>query len=82
MQTIARFEQRDGGVYIEVEAMTLSRDVPGSLRWIIDPMIRRYARESLTAYLTAMRNSVQGKVEAARENGPLPQSGLATAFQK
>jgi hypothetical protein len=82
MQTIARFEERDSGVYIQVEAMALSRDVPGSLRWIVDPMIRRYARKSLTAHVTAMRDTVQRKTEAARRNGPLPQSGLATAFHK
>jgi len=32
-----RFEERDGGVYVEVEAIALSRDVPASLRWLVEP---------------------------------------------
>jgi hypothetical protein len=52
--SIARYQQRDGGVYVEVEAMALSRDVPLSLRWLVDPIVRRVSRESL---LTSMRQT-------------------------
>jgi hypothetical protein len=45
--SIARYQERDGGVYLEVEAMALSRDVPFSLRWIVDPIVRRISRGSL-----------------------------------
>jgi hypothetical protein len=45
--SITRYQQRDGGVYMEVEAMALSRDIPFSLRWIIDPVVRRVSRGSL-----------------------------------
>jgi|SRR5579871_3118239 len=33
IRSIARYEERDGGVYLELEAMTLSRDIPSSLAW-------------------------------------------------
>jgi hypothetical protein len=56
--TITRFEERDGGVYIEVEAIVLSRDIPISLRWIIDPIVRRVARESLTTSLHQTQDAV------------------------
>ena len=47
LYSISRFEQRDGGMYVELEAVTLSRDVPGALRWLVDPMIRRTSRSSM-----------------------------------
>ena len=34
LASIARYVQRDGGVYFELEAMGLSRDVSASLRWL------------------------------------------------
>ncbi|MCU1273504.1 MAG: hypothetical protein JWO48_935 [Bryobacterales bacterium] len=61
MSSIARFEERDGGVYVEVEAIVLSRDVPVSLRWLVDPIIRRVSRESL-------QTSMQQTQDAVRSN--------------
>jgi len=40
----ARFEERDGGVYIELEAIVLSRDIPFAVRWVVDPIVRRISR--------------------------------------
>ena len=42
-----RLEEYEGGVFVEIEAVALSRDVPGSLHWIVDPIIRRISRDSL-----------------------------------
>jgi hypothetical protein len=53
-----RYEERDGGVYIEIEAIALSRDVPASLRWLVDPIIRRVAKSSLTTTLEETRDAV------------------------
>jgi hypothetical protein len=63
-----RYEERDGGVYIEIEAIALSRDVPASLRWLVDPIIRRVARSSLTTTLEETRAAVQSNsgVQIAR----------------
>ena len=47
LYSISRFEQRDGGVYVELEAVALSRDVPGGLRWLVDPIVRRTSRGSI-----------------------------------
>jgi hypothetical protein len=33
--SISRYERRDGGVYVEVEFIALSRDIPVSLRWLV-----------------------------------------------
>jgi hypothetical protein len=51
-----RFQERDGGVYVECEAISLSRPVPLGLRWLIDPIIRSLPRESLFNTLQATRN--------------------------
>jgi hypothetical protein len=56
---ITRFEERDGGVYLELEAIALSRDIPASLRWLIDPIVRRVAKASLTSSLQQTRDAVR-----------------------
>jgi len=57
--SITRFEERDGGVYVEIEAMVLSRDIPGSLGWLIKPMVRRVAKSALTNTLQQTREAVR-----------------------
>ena len=36
-----RFEERDGGTWIECEAISLTRDIPTGLGWVIQPVIKR-----------------------------------------
>jgi hypothetical protein len=50
-----RFQERDGGVYVECRALSLSRDVPRALAWIISPITRKLPRESLGTTLEATR---------------------------
>jgi len=57
--SITRFEERDGGVYVELEAIVLSRDIPVSLRWIVDPIVRRVSRESLLTSLHQTQDAVR-----------------------
>jgi hypothetical protein len=49
--TVSRYAERDGGVYLEIEALGLSRDVPVSVRWLVLPIIRRVSREALSLTL-------------------------------
>jgi hypothetical protein len=56
--SITRLEERDGGIYIEVEAMGLSRDVPAALHWAVDPIIRRVSKGSLTTSLRQAQEAV------------------------
>jgi hypothetical protein len=58
---ITRFEERDGGVYVEVEAIALSRDVPASVRWLVEPLIRHVAKASLINSLQQTRDAVHSK---------------------
>ena len=55
---ITRYMERDGGVYIEVEAIGLSRDIPDSLRWLVDPMVRRFSRRAVATSLDDIEKAV------------------------
>ena len=57
--SIARYQERDGGVYVELEAIALSRDIPGSLRWLVEPIVRRVSRSSLVVSLQETADAVR-----------------------
>ena len=59
LYSLARFEERDGGVYIELEAIALSRDIPVGLRWMVDPIVRRVSRNTLLTSLQQMAEAVR-----------------------
>ena len=56
--SFTRFEESDGGVYVEVEAMALSRDVPAMLRWLVDPVVDHMPRDSVRETLEKTRDAV------------------------
>jgi hypothetical protein len=53
-----RFQERDDGVYVECRAISLTRDIPLGLGWIIEPIIRKLPRESLINTLRATRGAL------------------------
>jgi hypothetical protein len=59
MQSIARYEERDGGVYLELEALALTRDIPGSLRWLVSPIVNHLSVNSLTTTLRQTSDAVR-----------------------
>jgi hypothetical protein len=50
-----RFEERDGGVYLECESISLTRDIPFGLGWIVGPFVTSLPRESLEFTLLTTR---------------------------
>jgi len=42
-----KFEQNDGGVYIECESISPTRDIPTGLGWLIKPFVTSMPKESL-----------------------------------
>jgi len=50
-----RYEQVKGGVVIECESVSLSRDVPWGLGWLVSSKVEGIARESLEKTLTSLR---------------------------
>ena len=59
LNSIARYQERDGGVYVELEAIALSRDIPGGLRWLVEPIVRRVSRSSLVVSLQETADAVR-----------------------
>jgi len=51
LHSITRYQEADGGVYVEVEAMALSRDIPAMLRWVVDPIVRRVSKDAVATSL-------------------------------
>jgi hypothetical protein len=50
-----RFQERPGGVVVELESVSLSRGIPLALRWLIGPYLDSVPRESLEATLLPIR---------------------------
>ena len=50
-----RYKQVDGGVLVEVESLTLSRDLPAFIGALIRPIVNSTARESMTRTLASVR---------------------------
>jgi hypothetical protein len=53
------YEERDGGLYTQIESVSLSRSVPGGLNWIIQPFIEKIPRESLEFTLRSTCNALR-----------------------
>ena len=54
------FEAIDDGVLIECEAISLTRDIPTGLGWMIGPFVNSIPRESLQFTLEATRKAMAG----------------------
>jgi hypothetical protein len=53
-----RMEERDGGVYVQCEAVSLSRDIPTGLGWMIKGFVESVPRESLMFTLGKTREAL------------------------
>ena len=54
-----RFEERDRGVHLECRAISLTREVPLGLGWIIEPIIQKLPGESLIHTLECTRQALE-----------------------
>jgi len=59
VHSVTKYEERDESVFMQMEAIVLSRDVPNTLRWIVNPIVRRVSRDSLQLSLQQTRCAVQ-----------------------
>jgi archaetidylinositol phosphate synthase len=64
-------EHRAEGTYVQCESLSLSRDIPLGLAWLIGSFVTSIPRESLEFTLQAMRVAVSG--ETVRGSGLPPQ---------
>lgn len=56
-------EAREGGVYMECRAISLTRDIPHGLGWIVKPMVSSLPRESIEATLEHTRRAILARLE-------------------
>lgn len=64
LNTYWRFEEKDGGVYVQCEALSLSRDIPYALAWLIKPLVTKIPKQSLNRALGRTREVVLERAKA------------------
>lgn len=47
------YEERDGGLYVQLESVSLTRGIPAGLGWVVGPYVESIPRESLEFTLRA-----------------------------
>jgi hypothetical protein len=55
LNTYWTYEERGGGVYLQIETVSLSRSVPKGLGWLIGPYVESIPRDSIEFTLRCAR---------------------------
>jgi hypothetical protein len=58
METWWHMEERDGGVYVQNEVVSLTRNIPMGLAWIVEPFVTKIPKETLEFTLQSTRKAV------------------------
>jgi hypothetical protein len=66
---LQRIEERDGGVYVELETVALSRSIPIEFRWLIKPLTDELPRKMMTDMLDDMRSAARQEPELTAPQG-------------
>jgi hypothetical protein len=63
-----KFEEKDGSVYVECESISLTRDIPTGLGWLITPFVTSIPKESLQMTMGSTRAALAaGRKENSRQ---------------
>jgi hypothetical protein len=62
MDTWWRVIERDGGVYVQSEVVSLTRDIPTGVGWLVRPFVTSIPEESLAFTMNATRKAVENKI--------------------
>ena len=66
MDTWWRVIERDGGVYVQSEVVSLTRDIPTGVGWLVKPFVTSIPQESLAFTMEATRKAVESKMGQPR----------------
>ncbi len=58
LYTYWRFMRGDGGVYVQCEAIALTRGIPFGLGWLVKPFVTKIPKESLLFTMTKTRDAI------------------------
>jgi hypothetical protein len=59
-----RFEERDGGMYVECESVSVTRDIPLVVSWLVKPFVTDIPKESLQMTMGSTRSALLAKIAA------------------
>jgi len=63
LNTYWRFQEKDGGIYLQCEALSLTRDIPTGLGWLLRPLVTSIPKQSLNRALGRTREVVQQEMK-------------------
>ncbi len=63
LNTYWSYEERDGGLYLQIESISLTRSIPRGLGWVVQPFVESVPRESLEFTLRSTCNGLRGGSE-------------------
>ena len=61
LNTYWSYEERNGGLYMQVESVSLSRSIPAGLGWVVGPFVESIPRESLEFTLRSTCNALRNR---------------------
>jgi hypothetical protein len=61
MNTYWSYEERDGGLYVQLESVSLTRGIPTGLGWAVGPFVESVPKESIEFTVRAVMKAVEGK---------------------
>ena len=64
-----RLEERDGGVYLELEVIALSRSVPAIISWFVNPLLKSIPKAYLSNCLNATRAELKRRTALTCPSG-------------
>jgi hypothetical protein len=59
LNTYWSYEERDGGLYMQIESVSLTRSIPRGLGWVAQPFVESVPRESLEFTLRSTCNALR-----------------------
>jgi hypothetical protein len=62
-----RFYQSSEGVFVQCDAISLTRNVPAGLGWLVRPFLETIPRDSLRFTLEATRNAIAKRIQSTLE---------------
>jgi galactose mutarotase-like enzyme len=55
------YAEQDGGLYMQIESVSLTRNIPRGLGWVVRPFVQSVPRESLEFTLRSTANALRKK---------------------
>lgn len=66
MNTYWSYAEGDGGLYIQLESVSLTRSIPTGLGWIVGPFVEKVPRNSMEFTLRSACNALRQRVNTAK----------------